>query len=475
MSNTEFEQIEGRPNPAVSVILPVPTDTKEAEKLWQVMEDLPSPDEVPQPVVSSRSGSSGGYVSEVNPEEDCVLFPVIARWEGDNWLAEIHGHLYKLPRTSRNWKMGTIRTLLGMRGLPPDEEKIFSERGVHFVASHPKAGRRMFVQLGGLPEKYAVGATGANGHFRCELRIREDAARTAPLRVTLVMPAHEKRVVENIVQFNPPQGLCVVSDLDDTIKVSNVLEKKILLKNTFARPYVAVPGTPTKQKKGSPSVDTAASRAAGGAGAAPPSPASPNSVSSVSFHYVTSSPWQLYESIWPWLEQEGFPRHNIHMRHLRFTDRSVLAFLGDPKAYKTSAVVKLLSAFPNRAFVLLGDSGERDADIYAELARQHPRQVRGIFIRAILPEHFQRQRYQASFAGLPASLWHIFSDPSQLPADVRLWVSKQPRLTPSASSSPPAAAAGSAAAVTRPPFPISTGSGTPSTAVSPSGTAAHPF
>ena len=48
---------------------------------------------------------------------------------------------------------------------------------------------------------------------------------------------------------------------------------------------------------------------------------------------------------------------------------------------KRSAVVDVLNHFPDARFLLVGDSGEQDLELYAEVARARPEQILAIFIR----------------------------------------------------------------------------------------------
>jgi phosphatidate phosphatase APP1 len=52
-----------------------------------------------------------------------------------------------------------------------------------------------------------------------------------------------------------------------------------------------------------------------------------------------------------------------------------------PLDHKSAAVDGLLRTYPELSFILIGDSGERDPDIYLETARRHPGRVRAIYIR----------------------------------------------------------------------------------------------
>lgn len=50
---------------------------------------------------------------------------------------------------------------------------------------------------------------------------------------------------------------------------------------------------------------------------------------------------------------------------------------------KRPSIVEVLDAFPESSFLLFGDSGEQDLEVYVALARERPQQVRGIYIRDV--------------------------------------------------------------------------------------------
>ena len=75
----------------------------------------------------------------------------------------------------------------------------------------------------------------------------------------------------------------------------------------------------------------------------------------------------------------------------------------------------MLERLPKRKFVLVGDSGEKDPEIYGALARQYPQQVLRIFIRDTTGEAADSPRYARPFEGLPRLKWQIFHDAVELP------------------------------------------------------------
>ena len=63
--------------------------------------------------------------------------------------------------------------------------------------------------------------------------------------------------------------------------------------------------------------------------------------------------------------------------------------------------------------VLVGDSGERDPEIYGNVARLYPKRVVQIFIRAVKGEKPDDERFLKAFKGVPRDKWLIFTDPAR--------------------------------------------------------------
>jgi phosphatidate phosphatase APP1 len=68
--------------------------------------------------------------------------------------------------------------------------------------------------------------------------------------------------------------------------------------------------------------------------------------------------------------------------------------------------------FPKRRFILVGDSGEKDPEIYGALARSQPGRIVGIFIRDVTGD--AAARYEAAFRGVPRETWAVFKDPAEV-------------------------------------------------------------
>jgi phosphatidate phosphatase APP1 len=74
----------------------------------------------------------------------------------------------------------------------------------------------------------------------------------------------------------------------------------------------------------------------------------------------------------------------------------------------------ILDRFPERKFILVGDSGEHDPEVYAALLRQRPEQILKIYIRNVTREDEGNERFRAVFEGIGSDRWQLFEDPKAL-------------------------------------------------------------
>jgi phosphatidate phosphatase APP1 len=210
------------------------------------------------------------------------------------------------------------------------------------------------------------------------------------IQFRLVTRRGDDRIFAGRAHLLAPEGWSVVSDIDDTIKDSNVLDKRELIRNTFLRDFKPVDGM----------ADAYTAWARGGA----------------AFHYVSASPWQLYPPLAEFLEQQRFPSGSFQLRHFRIQDGSAWAMLHASQEYKLAAITELLARFPRRKFILVGDTGEHDPEVYGETARRHPGRVQLIAVRNITNEALANARLTAAFQGVPSANVRLFNDAAALPS-----------------------------------------------------------
>ena len=176
-----------------------------------------------------------------------------------------------------------------------------------------------------------------------ELRLRDGAA-----------------VIAQVLVVDPAARIALVSDVDDTI-----LETGLSRGVEFVRATLLTPVHERSPLPGAAALYRALAEPADG-------PARP-------VFYVSTSPWNLHEMLLEFVVLRRFP-----LGPLLLTDwgpsRSGL-FRIRAQEHKIGLVRRMLEEHPQLGLVLVGDSGQLDPEIYAELAREHPDRIRAVYIR----------------------------------------------------------------------------------------------
>lgn len=100
--------------------------------------------------------------------------------------------------------------------------------------------------------------------------------------------------------------------------------------------------------------------------------------------YISSSPWNLHDLLLDFLRLNEIPLGPILLRDLGFDETKFIKEKGH--GHKRRKALDLLASFPELPFVLIGDSGQEDPTIYADIAAQLPHRIRAIYIRDVDPE-----------------------------------------------------------------------------------------
>lgn len=333
----------------------------------------------------------------IRHDEVVVFYPSFGHLspDGATWALHIQGCVFDptLNWLRRNTLLRLIQRALKIDALTGVE--LFRERMGQFLVeiTHHRA---IAVRFG--EQVYPVGESGPAGLFRGIVQLpREEVQRLLDgddiegrwLPFAAVTVEQDTRDFAGQVQLIGPRGWSVMSDVDDTIKYSNVPNRRELVRNTFAREFKAVPGM------------AALYRFCAERGAV--------------FHYVSGSPWQLYDPLSEFWQEEGFPLGSFHLKTFRWRDTLRTAKGKSPQhLYKRASIDPILAAFPQRRFVLFGDSGEEDPEIYGELARLHPELVAQVFIRNVGNEPPDSPRLARAFEGVDPIRWRAFRDPAEI-------------------------------------------------------------
>jgi phosphatidate phosphatase APP1 len=119
--------------------------------------------------------------------------------------------------------------------------------------------------------------------------------------------------------------------------------------------------------------------------------------------YVSRSAWNLFPLLRGFIEHQGLPLGPLLLRDVglrRGKERK--------RGHKYRRMSEVLEMYPHMRFICIGDSGQRDAEIYASLAESHPGRVAAIYIRDVgNPERRQIAEAACEGSRLPSL---VFSD-----------------------------------------------------------------
>lgn len=330
--------------------------------------------------------------AEIKDDEHLVFFETAA-WldaNGSHWQVPIHAWIYE-PADSRFRKAAIAKLLEQTYGLHTDPGNTPQfDRRVNLLLADNERGKRVQIQLGSV--RLLLPPSSENGHIEAQLRLPR--AEIDPfvvdgvLNFQTVAERARGRIFKGAIQLVAARGISVISDIDDTVKLSQVTDRARLMDNTFYQPFRAVPGMAALYQHWAR------------AGAR--------------FHFVSSSPWQLYSPLHEFLTASGFPRASFELKHVRLKDRTMLNLFKPATKTKPIQIEALLRAYPRRKFVLVGDSGELDPEVYVRLMRDHPQQIVRILIRNVSGADRSDGRFRRVFADVDSQAWQLFSDVTTL-------------------------------------------------------------
>eukprot|EP00419_Tripos_fusus_P002194 CAMPEP_0172684410 /NCGR_PEP_ID=MMETSP1074-20121228/19535_1 /TAXON_ID=2916 /ORGANISM="Ceratium fusus, Strain PA161109" /LENGTH=858 /DNA_ID=CAMNT_0013503417 /DNA_START=257 /DNA_END=2833 /DNA_ORIENTATION=+ len=342
--------------------------------------------------------------------------------DGAGWTVPLEARLYRRDDGKHGTLLNFCRQLLfeklhGITEFDSKASKLYEERARLILRSIQPASRTSELALrqlefrAGTSQRWrslpALDARGAvstsikisdaeialpdllSGRVTIELRLRPTSTELGSNLGVESFP-----LVSSTADLVSPEGLTVISDIDDTVKVTDVFRgREAVLRNTFLHDYRAVPGMPELYRKWASELGA-------------------------SFQYVSKSPPALHQPLLKFLTTSGFPISSMHLCPLMSLER---------KSFKTRTIEKILEAFPKRQVVLVGDSGERDPEIYAALLRQHPKQIVKVFIREVDPSH---PVDPVVFDGIRTDRWQVFRDPTKVvlpdPVKTPVWHLQHP-------------------------------------------------
>ena len=109
--------------------------------------------------------------------------------------------------------------------------------------------------------------------------------------------------------------------------------------------------------------------------------------------YVSNGPWNLYDLFVHFLELQGIPLGPVELRDWGPPWREIRRI--GRREHKTESIRRILQTFPDLPFLLIGDSGEEDPEIYRDLVREFPHRVPAVYIRDVSPDPLRKSAVEA--------------------------------------------------------------------------------
>jgi phosphatidate phosphatase APP1 len=299
---------------------------------------------------------------------EATIYPTYGFLQDGQWLIPLRGYVHQNRRLPDHLLNELAQAAIGCAD---SDLSNFSTRFNDF-ADDSRSRQAVVIQFDTDNERYAFQSSDLNGLIEMTVTLSESKAQSLLtqqnsnnwLTFSVVSEGHRGNGRVNLI---PPSGLSLVSDIDDTIKVTEVPgNKDVVLKNTFCRDFVSLRDMSEKYQ--------------GLGGAA--------------FHYVSGGPWQLYKPLSDFLTGAGFPAGTFHLNYfpknfLSEDTRSLLldsicGSLGRTYEHKVEQITRLIQRFPERDFILVGDSGELDVEVYRRMRDLFGARVREIWIRDVV-------------------------------------------------------------------------------------------
>jgi Phosphatidate phosphatase APP1, catalytic domain len=320
---------------------------------------------------------------------EVTFYPTYGYREGGEWLVPVRAWVHDNRDTPfvEDFIEGRVRAHFARdigRPLTEDEAKRLEACLENFIADDKNAEGVEFTFEGDEQVFRVPGLTSPNGVVEQTVRLpaeKVDAllARDPEAKGWLKVRARTtdgNGAGDGRILFLEPEGLSVVSDIDDTIKVTHVpAGKKTVLRNTFLKAFTEAEGMRDRYAKFAEE-------------------------GNVSFHYVSGSPWQLFGLLESFLVGEkNFPAGTFHMKMvgknildpagldsiIKFVRGGDLATLDQ----KVRQITNLMMNLPGRKFILVGDSGEKDPEVFRAMKTLFPDRVREIYIRDVLGQRLE--------------------------------------------------------------------------------------
>ncbi len=201
--------------------------------------------------------------------------------------------------------------------------------------------------------------TDDEGYYAAEFTIDRDAPRPDVVVAEHDLDDRTLTAVHRVTLLDPDAEFMIVSDMDDTVIHTGITDLLLSAQLTFLnnaktrKPLTGVGGLYRSLVRNDSG-----------------DPVHP-------IFYLSNSGWNMYDLLRDFLDLNDLPAGPLLLRDLGVGS--------DTSDHKIETLRRLFERY-SLPVVLVGDSGQHDAEIYARVAREHPGRVRAIYIRDVDPD-----------------------------------------------------------------------------------------
>lgn len=202
--------------------------------------------------------------------------------------------------------------------------------------------------------------TDDEGFFQLLLQPKELDTSKLWHEVQLALPDGEATAVAHAMIPPPDVDFGIISDIDDTVVVTNATSlvgmARSVIRNAASRlPFEGVADLYAALHRGRNPI-----------------------------FYVSSSPWNMYELLHDFMEINRIPHGPMLLQDWGLTEKTLL--MASHEEHKLAQIQTLVDFYPELRFVLIGDSGQHDPEIYLRVIQTHPQRILAAFIRDVTPD-----------------------------------------------------------------------------------------
>ncbi len=320
----------------------------------------------------------------VDENEYITLFPSYSFRDSNSSevVLKIRGWIYESDANvaTRFTFLSLLETQIEEEVVEPDD----IQKRIDPFLTQSESGEEISVQIG----KYFYDLTPSisSGNFEGEIRMSEDdylsvletQENNTSLKYRVILTEDDPRIIEGSLPLIAEDATLVISDVDDTIKVSEVyVSESRLLANTFYNSPEPVPG----MVQGYQDIK--------------------EQYANVNFFYVSGSPKQLFDTIESFIIDSGYPEGAVYLREFVLSPvaSELYDFFDDNASYKhkVEAITSIIDDFPLANVMLIGDTGEKDPEVYSYIQKQYPSQVQTVYLQNVSDENLTNSRFNGLF------------------------------------------------------------------------------